>query len=277
MHTQDDKTTAVPGIPAAHSTSQKSREARPVFTDQRTIAVTQRKLNDIVNQSPQVRQLASMQQLAQGAVIQRVCGAPGCTDPFCFDTANHGFDRVMDLRAGPLYNWTSNPGDARGTGTSTGTRSYVNQPDSYYPQEIRTSYHSEGGGGFTEFGNAPLRSGQRADAGHIRGRQNGGLGDDNVGVFSQNPQQNRGNYLDGEPTRDIWRAHEDEQRRLRESGASVNTTVVLRDEPRFVYPHLPDGFNAQYDPPGYNEAEDADWTMTDATDDGLTSDDDDDM
>jgi hypothetical protein len=172
----------------------------------------------------------------QAPPIQRYCGAPGCNDPNCYDESNHGFNRVYDLRSGPLYNFTVNPNDrGQGTNTNQTTRNYVNDSNAYYPQQVRMSYSDGGQTGFTEFENAPLQHGQRADAGHIRGRQNGGFGNQNAGVFGQNPQQNRGNYLNGQPTRDLWRQHEDNQNNWAQNNP-VNASVALRDTARPQYP-----------------------------------------
>jgi hypothetical protein len=172
----------------------------------------------------------------QAPPIQRYCGAPGCNDSNCYDESNHGFNRVYDLRSGPLYNFTVNPNDrGQGTNTNQTTRNYVNDSNAYYPQQVRMSYSDGGQSGFTEFENAPLQPGQRADAGHIRGRQNGGFGNQNAGVFAQNPQQNRGNYLNGQPTRDLWRQHEDNQNNWAQN-SPVDVSVALRNTARDTYP-----------------------------------------
>lgn len=55
---------------------------------------------------------------------------------------------------------------------------------------------------------APQKTGQRYDAGHSLGRQNGGLGDDEKWVFPQNPQINRGNMFNGTKTYKDWREPE---------------------------------------------------------------------
>jgi hypothetical protein len=54
----------------------------------------------------------------------------------------------------------------------------------------------------------PQNYGQRWDAGHSLGRQNGGLGDDINWVFPQNPQINRGNRFNGKKTYKEWRETE---------------------------------------------------------------------
>jgi hypothetical protein len=178
---------------------------------------------------------------APGGVVQRYCGTPGCSDPGCHDERNHGFDRVRQLRGRTVYSSTVRPAEL-GTGTETTkeTRDYVNSATIAYPEQIAMEYSSRrgrkrAGRGVTEFINAPLARGQRADAGHIIGRQNGGLGDDPAAVFPQNPQQNRGNLLKGEPTRGLWRAHEDAIHDLAEAGTDVSMAVTLRDKPRVQY------------------------------------------
>ncbi|BAZ50299.1 hypothetical protein NIES4103_29150 [Nostoc sp. NIES-4103] len=166
--------------------------------------------------------------------IQRACRAPGCNDSNCHDESNHGFDAVRPMRDRTVYSSTVNPTDlGQGTGTTQGTRNYVNSIS--YPQQVSMSYSNGSQGGHTEFENAPLRSGQRADAGHIRGQQNGGYGNQNAAVFPQNPQQNRGNHLNGQPTRAIWREHEDNIRNLTQGGQPTRMAVTLREQPRKRY------------------------------------------
>jgi hypothetical protein len=175
--------------------------------------------------------------------VQRYCGTPGCTDPDCHDEKNHGFQRVYNLRGRTVYSSVVSPSDLdKGTETTKATRDYVNAPTMAYPQQVAMEYSARKGKGrgrtgrgVTEFINAPLARGQKADAGHIKGRQLGGLGDDPAGVFPQNPQQNRGNYLNGEPTRPLWRAHEDTIHDLAEGGSDVAMAVTLRDRPRVQY------------------------------------------
>lgn len=48
----------------------------------------------------------------------------------------------------------------------------------------------------------------RYDAGHMRPRQLGGAGHLDEAVFGQNPQINRGNHLNGQPTYDMFRRGE---------------------------------------------------------------------
>lgn len=181
------------------------------------------------------------QPLINSQSIQRICKAPGCTDPDCHDESNHGFDRVLRLRGRHIYHGRiGRSAIGKGSGTSQGTRKYVNSPGTPYPKQVAIEYSGvkkpgKGGGGRSEFINQPLAKGQRADAGHIFGRQYGGIGKQNASVFPQHPQTNRGNYHKGQPTRHLWRAHEDEVRRMAQSGENPSVSVTLRDEPRISY------------------------------------------
>lgn len=67
----------------------------------------------------------------------------------------------------------------------------------------------------------------RYDAGHTRSNAIGGLGDNPDTVFGQNPQINRGNRLNGQPTFGLHRQHErDEVRAVRRSSSSLHTTTL---------------------------------------------------
>ena len=173
---------------------------------------------------------------SKSRAIQRNCGTPGCVDPTCHDPSNHGFENVRELRGRVVYSGQVSQSDiGSGSGTSTGSRSYVNSPATPYPQQIAIEYSSGMGGDRSEFINQPLAPGQRADAGHIFGRQYGGIGNQNASVFPQHPQTNRGNYYQGEPTRDLWRAHEDRIRGMAQSGSPTDVSVTLRDVQRISY------------------------------------------
>jgi hypothetical protein len=174
--------------------------------------------------------------------IQRNCGAPGCEDPDCDDPRNHGIDGVWVMRGRTLYHRKVSQ-IKKGTGTSTGTRKYVNSSSTAYPlgvsmeySGIRKRHKDKGGrGGHSEFRNYPLAKGQKADAGHIFGNQYGGLGNQNPAVFPQHPQTNRGNYYQGEPTRYLWRAHEVQIRATVQGCKKQRVTVGLRFAPRVKY------------------------------------------
>ncbi|MDQ1559872.1 MAG: hypothetical protein QOD32_2932 [Pyrinomonadaceae bacterium] len=173
-------------------------------------------------------------------VIQRNCGTPGCNDPNCHDPNNHGHTRVHNLRGRDVYAGNVTAADiGTGTGTNQGTRNYVNSATTPYPQEIRIEYNSGVTGNFSSFPNQPLAPGQRADAGHIFGRQFGGYGNQNASVFPQHPQTNRGNSYQGQPTRDLWRAHEDAIRAQAQSGNPTDVSVALYSTPRAIVRRCP--------------------------------------
>ncbi len=208
----------------------KTIVAPPVFRPQLAPKVVQPK-----TAAPKVKPLP----IVNSQSIQRICKTPGCTDPNCHDPSNHGVDRVMRLRGRTVYHRRVGRSDiGKGSGTSKGTRTYVNSPGTPYPKQVSIEYsgvHKPGRGGRSEFRNQPLAKGQRADAGHIFGRQFGGIGNQNASVFPQHPQTNRGNYHKGQPTRHLWRAHEDEVRRSAQSGEDPYVSVTLREEPRISY------------------------------------------
>jgi len=203
----------------------------PVFRPQPAPKVVQGK-----TPAPKVKPLPTVSSQS----IQRICKAPGCTDPDCHDESNHGFDRVIRLRGRNIYHGrVGRSAIGKGSGTSKGTRKYVNSPGTPYPKQVSVEYsggvRKPGRGGSSEFINQPLAKGQRADAGHIFGRQFGGIGKQNASVFPQHPQTNRGNYHKGQPTRHLWRAHEDAIRSSAQSGKKPAVSVTLRDEPRISY------------------------------------------
>jgi hypothetical protein len=212
--------------------------APPVYHPQATPKAAQRKmLNPAANRTPPVApsRLTIQQKSARGrAVIQRYCRAPGCNDPLCHDESNHGIDRVFGLRGRNVYSRADvGPGDVGGgTGTNPGVRQYVNSPAAQFPQEIRISFAAGGVDGNSSFPNYPLAPGQRADAGHIFGRQYGGIGNQNAAVFPQHPQTNRGNSYQGEPTRELWRGPEDAVRGQAQAGNPVDVSVALYNVPR---------------------------------------------
>lgn len=114
----------------------------------------------------------------------------------------------------PVYDFTVDKADMKnGSGTSTGTRDYVNSWK-VVPGTVNYSYKiydvSNGDNlvdqdaGTTDNPD-PMKANQRWDAGHSLGRQNGGLGDVDGWVFPQNPQFNRGNSYNGQKTYQDWR------------------------------------------------------------------------
>jgi hypothetical protein len=168
--------------------------------------------------------------------IQRKCGAPGCDDPDCHDPKNHGFDAIRPLRGRTVY-YGKIRKLKRGTGTSTTTRKYVNST-APYPKQVSiecSGVRKPGKGGRSEFINQPLAKGQKADAGHIFGRQYGGFGNQKAAVFPQHPQTNRGNKYKGAATRHLWREHEDNVRSMAHRGLGPRVAVTIRDQRRLMY------------------------------------------
>jgi Domain of unknown function (DUF4157) len=116
----------------------------------------------------------------------------------------------------------------KGTGTSKGTREYVNDDYTDKPDNIlfdfATNYSSKKAkatvkGNKKAYGldnpeaDRSYKSGSYWDAGHKLGRQNGGYGDVNSWVFPQNPAFNQGNSRnmdDVEETYPLWREFENE-------------------------------------------------------------------
>lgn len=140
------------------------------------------------------------------------------------------------LRTGTLYSWINDPSDQQmiGTGTNPTTRASVRSANTI-PTSVRRSIASNDGVAQTsEFSNV-LSGGQKPDAGHIRSNQNGGFGDEIITVFPQNPQINRGNYLQGEPTYDLWRYFEDFEFSLNSNGQTSFNTVMLYNKERQSY------------------------------------------
>jgi hypothetical protein len=149
-----------------------------------------------------------------------------------FDGIGH---RVYNLRGRTVHSFDVAADQlGQGTETSPGTRDFVNGQVAA-PQEVGFSYSAGRKRGGGEFANEAPAGGGRWDAGHLLGRQNGGLGDVNAGVFPQNPQINRGNRLNGKPTRDTWRAHEDVFHSAVEGSGRGQWSVTTRDRPRVRY------------------------------------------
>lgn len=140
------------------------------------------------------------------------------------------------LRSGTLYYWVNTPFESPmiGTGTNAITRSFVRHTDNI-PAFVRRSIASDNGiTANSEFKNTII-DGQHPDAGHIRSNQNGGYGDSILTVFPQNCQINRGNYLDGHPTFNLWRGIEVLEQSLHTNGqVSFNTVMLYNDDrPKF--------------------------------------------
>lgn len=116
--------------------------------------------------------------------------------------------------ANPTYDFTIDKADMKnGSGTSQGTRDYVNSwanvPGTVnYSYEIYDTKNSDtlvDADTGSAPNPAPMKVGQRWDAGHSLGNQNGGKGDIDGWVFPQNPQFNRGNSYNGQKTYKDWR------------------------------------------------------------------------
>lgn len=136
------------------------------------------------------------------------------------------------LRAGTLYSWINDPFGSPmiGTGTNATTRASVRSTDIISAWVRRSIASNDGTAKSNEFSNV-FSDGQNPDAGHIRSNQNGGYGDEINTVFPQNPQINRGNYLHGEPTYDLWKGFEKLEHDLNASGQiSFNTVMLYNDE-----------------------------------------------
>jgi hypothetical protein len=152
--------------------------------------------------------------------------------------------RQYELRDRTVHSYGLKPGDA-GTGTDTnkGTRQYVNDPNTPVPAEVGFAYAGANGvnghGGFMN----TLGNNTTYDAGHILGRQNGGAGHVNEGVFPQNRQINQGHA----GTFDTWRRHEDNVNKTLKGGHDATWSVTLHDHARKRYD---DGNQPAHDP-GY--------------------------
>lgn len=135
------------------------------------------------------------------------------------------------LRKGTLYSWINDPSDPpmTGTGTNATTRAFVRHTANI-PGKVRKSIAAgDGRTAYGEFRNV-IAAGQKPDAGHIRSNQNGGFGDQTATVYAQNPQVNRGNYIDGAPTFDLWRGLEELEHSLHNAGIVSYNSVMLYDQ-----------------------------------------------
>lgn len=121
--------------------------------------------------------------------------------------------------ASPSWDFTVLKADLNhGTGTSQGTRNYVNDPVSWpnvagtvnYSYDIFDLHNTLVDSDSGSAPNPPDHKARNWDAGHTLGNQNGGLGDVNAWVFPQNPSFNRGNNHFGAKTYHDWRYCENE-------------------------------------------------------------------
>lgn len=172
------------------------------------------------------------------AVVQRYCGLPGCSDPKCDDIRNHGMSNFRQLRNVSIYEAERDKSDlGQGSGTSQGTRNYVQDSNSFYPEEVSLSYTNEDGTytGHSSYEQPPRTPGLKPDAGHIFGNQYGGSGKDNANIFAQEPKHNRGNSYKGERTFEKWRKTENEIRGGIQKGHRMRTLAKLHKKKRKKY------------------------------------------
>jgi hypothetical protein len=201
-HGEDKKSCAAAHVIAQQKASKPdSKSEAKSFPSQKF----QAKWKKSIQESPRVlaqRSLANQIQLKQSPfihVIQRF-------SDFSSDKYNYGF--VIDKND-----------FAGGTDTTKSTQNYVNNNSEWpsVPGNIEYGYqvyNKKGEEVDTDSGDvknpAPATKGQRWDAGHSLGRQNGGKGNVKKNVFPQNPQINRGNYFQGKKTFKMWRSIEDQ-------------------------------------------------------------------
>lgn len=172
------------------------------------------------------------------AIVQRYCDLPGCTDPKCDDISNHGMSSFRQLRNVSIYEAERDKSDlGQGSGTSQGTRDYVQDSHSFYPEEVSLSYTSEDGtySGYSSYEQPPRTPGLKPDAGHIFGNQYGGSGKDNANIFAQEPKHNRGNSHNGIRTFEKWRKTENEIRRGIQKGHKIRAMAKLHKKKRKKY------------------------------------------
>jgi RHS repeat-associated protein len=121
-----------------------------------------------------------------------------------------GGKRTYNLRSVEIHSYqVSAPDLNTGTATTAATRQAVNSVAMAPPAEVGYVWATATRSGAGRVPNPAPAPGRRWDAGHLLGRQNGGAGHLVDEVFPQNPAINRGNYLNGQPTRQLWREHED--------------------------------------------------------------------
>ena len=200
----------------------------------------QKKTSRIWENAPKQAKAASIQQVLQASraslpctsplsssPIQCYCGLPGCTDPHCYDTRNHGIDTYYELRNGTRIYSTNIPPSNRNQGTYTtpATRAYAQNPQTPRPAFVSFAYSSTGNTQGYSF--MPNDTSGSIDAGHIVGRQNGGFGHHNPAIFPQNRDYNQGHK--GHFSE--WRAQEDQVNKELRAGHSVQQTVKLYIQP----------------------------------------------
>ncbi|MFN6944920.1 MAG: hypothetical protein ACK4ND_08210, partial [Cytophagaceae bacterium] len=125
----------------------------------------------------------------------------------------------------------------KGSGTSQTTRDYVQDPNSFYPEEVSLSYTNEDSSfkGESSYLQPPRTPGMKPDAGHIFGNQYGGSGKDTANIFAQEPKHNRGNSYQGKRTFEKWRETENEIRSGITKGHRLKIAAKLHRNRRKKY------------------------------------------
>jgi len=138
---------------------------------------------------------------------------------------------------------TSKLGKGKGTATSEKTRKFANNPSTYIPKTVtlKIKYKSDNGTDKTRFIKVknPKVKGQKWDAGHIVGMQNGGSGTDIKNIFPQNITVNRWKkpgYVEAQ-TKNVknsknayrsWRDFEDKiNRKVKKYGPGAITQITF--------------------------------------------------
>ncbi len=171
-------------------------------------------------------------------IVQRYCDVPGCKDPKCDNPRNHGISNFRRLRNVDIYDAERDKSNlGKGSDTSEKTRKYVQDPSSFYPEEVSLSYSNEDGSykGGSSYVQPPRVSGMKPDAGHIFGNQYGGSGKDTANIFAQEPKHNRGNSFKGERTFEKWRKTENKIRRGIEKHGKIKAQAKLYRKKRKKY------------------------------------------
>ncbi len=181
---------------------------------------------------------SSQSLLQKKAIAQRYCGAKGCQDPNCHDPKNHSMTHVRELRNVDIYNASRDKSSlGKGSDTNKKTRDYVQDPNSFYPEEVSLSYRNEDGSitGGSSYVQPPRTPGMKPDAGHIFGNQYGGSGTDTANIFAQEPKHNRGNSYNGQKTFGKWRRTENEIRKGIQKGHRMDVQAKLYRKKRRKY------------------------------------------
>lgn len=181
---QDNKTHSV----ARGDAQKRSGETAPFqFTNNRSDAVAQRRLQEMANNSPRMTQLKALQQMMRQRQAHEAPRTP-------HDTANPPVQRMINVRMKENTD-TRKVVTAKGDlarfadGTGAGDTGWVGV------KKYMAKYRIEN----DEFRNTgkvgPLQNlFTRPEAGHILGRQNGGNGGDPENIFAQDGGSNNSTY-----------------------------------------------------------------------------------